>query len=45
MSSSQLLQQSITHEYPANGTSIKFNVRVATPAELLKAFSVTNMTL
>ncbi|MGL6051117.1 MAG: pilus assembly protein, partial [Aeromonas salmonicida] len=28
VSSSQLLQQSITHEYPANGTSIKFNVRV-----------------
>lgn len=28
VSSSQLLQQSITHEYSANGTSIKFNVRV-----------------
>jgi len=26
--SSQLLQQSITHEYSANGTTIKFNVRV-----------------
>ena len=34
VSRSQLLQQSITHEFVANGTTIKFNVRVVSNREV-----------
>ncbi|QXC35498.1 pilus assembly protein [Aeromonas sp. FDAARGOS 1407] len=34
VSRSQLLQQSITHEFVANGTTIKFNVRVASSRDV-----------